>query len=298
MPWTDSGTILSTKEQVEIDKQDGFVIKQYQPFATFVDTNAANAQARIQNANGNLVFYVKSALNAGIPSVVFNTLDTSADKPPPTAILVNAQDGMTIVGYQPFVTLSDANAGYPLCRIQNANGNMAFYTPGTMASQNPGLIVTNDGTVHVTRVLDVDQDIRIAGADCAEEFDHAGSQSLEPGTVVTVDESGGVRASYQEYDKKVAGIVSGAGDYKPGIVLNRSAKTKASVAVALAGRVYCKIDADYAPVEAGDLLTTSETPGHAMKAHDQLRAFGCIVGKALGALHAGRGLLPVLVALQ
>ena len=298
MPWTDSGTVLSTKEKIEIDTQDGLVLKGYQPFATLVDSNDANKQARIQNAGGNLVFYVQSALNAALPSVVFNTLTPPAGKPPPTAILVNAQDGMTVVGYQPFITLSDANAGYPICRIQNAGGNMNFYTPGTIAAQNPGLIVQNDGAVHVTGILKVDRDIQLTGADCAEEFESAESQALDPGTVVSLDESGGVRTSDAAYDTKVAGVVSGAGAYKPGIVLNRCARTKRGAAVALTGRVYCKVDADCAPIEIGDLLTSSCTPGHAMKAADPSRAFGCVIGKALARMENGRGLLPVLVALQ
>jgi hypothetical protein len=48
----------------------------------------------------------------------------------------------------------------------------------------------------------------------------------------------------------------------------------------------------------GDLLTTSDTPGHAMKTIDPLKAFGAVIGKALTPMDAGRGLIPILVALQ
>jgi hypothetical protein len=58
------------------------------------------------------------------------------------------------------------------------------------------------------------------------------------------------------------------------------------------------VDASYGPIEVGDLLTTSETPGHAMKAADASRAFGAVIGKALSALPEGRALVPILVALQ
>ena len=64
------------------------------------------------------------------------------------------------------------------------------------------------------------------------------------------------------------------------------------------GKVYCKVDAQYASVEVGDLLTTSPTPGHAMKAADPLRAFGSVIGKALRPLDAGQGLIPILISLQ
>jgi hypothetical protein len=68
--------------------------------------------------------------------------------------------------------------------------------------------------------------------------------------------------------------------------------------VALVGKVYCKVDAHYASIEVGDLLTTSDTPGHAMKATDPLKAFGSVIGKALRPLEAGQGLVPILIALQ
>ena len=58
------------------------------------------------------------------------------------------------------------------------------------------------------------------------------------------------------------------------------------------------MDADAAPIAVGDLLTTSATPGHAMKAVDHGRAFGALLGKALASLPSGKGLIPVLVALQ
>jgi hypothetical protein len=46
------------------------------------------------------------------------------------------------------------------------------------------------------------------------------------------------------------------------------------------------------------MLTTSPTPGHAMKAADPGRATGSIIGKALQSLGDGRGMVPVLVSLQ
>ena len=49
---------------------------------------------------------------------------------------------------------------------------------------------------------------------------------------------------------------------------------------------------------AGDLLTTADTPGHAMRATDQHRAFGAVLGKAMAPLASGRGQIPILVSLQ
>jgi hypothetical protein len=70
------------------------------------------------------------------------------------------------------------------------------------------------------------------------------------------------------------------------------------VVVLWVGKVYSKVDARCSPVEVGDLLTTSGTPRHAMKAVDPWKAFGAVIGKALRSLRDGQGLIPVLVALQ
>jgi hypothetical protein len=68
--------------------------------------------------------------------------------------------------------------------------------------------------------------------------------------------------------------------------------------VALTGRVYCWADASDDPIAPGDLLTTSDIPGHAMKVTDYAKAQGAILGKAMSALEKGRGLVFVLVTLQ
>ena len=141
-------------------------------------------------------------------------------------------------------------------------------------------------------------DVILTGADCAEEFDTARSAEIEPGTVMVLDQDGALQHCQQAYDKRVAGVISGAGDYKPGLILDRQQTHDDRVPVALVGKVYCKVDAQYAPIEIGDLLTTSPTPGHAMKAHEPFRAFGAVIGKALRPLHEGSGLIPILIALQ
>jgi hypothetical protein len=68
--------------------------------------------------------------------------------------------------------------------------------------------------------------------------------------------------------------------------------------VTLGAFAHCKVDADIAPVVAGDLLTTSPTKGHAQKVLQPDKAIGAIIGKALGRLEAGQGTIPVLVLLQ
>ncbi|MDX3534324.1 hypothetical protein PV721_08065 [Streptomyces sp. MB09-01] len=143
-------------------------------------------------------------------------------------------------------------------------------------------------------------DITLANADCAEEFeaDTSTSQLILPGSVVALGDEGCLQLSTCAYDKRVVGVVSGAGDYKPGLVLDRKGAESGRIAVALMGKVSCQVDATRSAVEVGDLLTTSPTPGHAMKADDSSRAFGAVIGKALRPLQGGKDLVPILVALQ
>jgi hypothetical protein len=68
--------------------------------------------------------------------------------------------------------------------------------------------------------------------------------------------------------------------------------------VTLGAYAHCKVDADIAPLQVGDLLTTSPTRGHAQKVLDPSQAVGAILGKALGSLRRGKGKIPVLVMLQ
>ena len=155
---------------------------------------------------------------------------------------------------------------------------------------------------HFIGDVEVTGDIRLSNADCAEDFDVVGTDEVMPGTVMVLDEAGALRPSCNAYDKRVAGVVSGAGSFRPGIVLDRRVDSHPSahrrMPIALLGKVYCMVDADYASVEAGDLLTSSATSGHAMKAADATQAFGAVIGKALVPIREGQGLIPILVTLQ
>ena len=143
-------------------------------------------------------------------------------------------------------------------------------------------------------------DIKLLNSDFAEDFDISDQQqALEPGTVMVLSERGCLQASTRAYDRRVAGVLSGARGLKPGIILDKRGRdTGSRASVALAGKVYCKVDAEDSGIEVGDLLTTSHTPGHAMKATDPQRSFGAVIGKALHPLAEGRDYVAILVALQ
>jgi len=59
----------------------------------------------------------------------------------------------------------------------------------------------------------------LQNADCAEEFDIADSSEVEPGTVMVIDQDGRLRPSERAYDRRVAGVVSVAGECRPAMTL-------------------------------------------------------------------------------
>lgn len=140
------------------------------------------------------------------------------------------------------------------------------------------------------------------GSDLSENFEvNSSPEKIQPGMVVCIDpkDEGRLILSAKAYEKTVAGIISGAGNINPGILMSQKGSgADGKYPVALTGRVYCYCDASSGAIEPGDLLTTSGTPGHAMKAADHQKAQGAIIGKAMSSLKEGRGLVLVLVSLQ
>ena len=167
-----------------------------------------------------------------------------------------------------------------------------------------------DGTTTITLDADYAGDGRIitqelqitGGSDLCEEFEiSAPAGLLRAGLVVSIDPAhpGLLALSTRAYDRMVAGVLSGAGGLKPGIMLgNPGIGSGGTYAVTLTGRVYCWADAQFGAIRPGDLLTTSDTAGHAMKATDSARAQGAVLGKAMTALEHGTGLVLILVSLQ
>jgi len=167
-----------------------------------------------------------------------------------------------------------------------SSNNTAIFAQGTPAGYFKGDVLVTGDIVLVNQSGDV-----------AEDFDvEAAPLNAEPGTVLIIQENGNLRASDVPYDTRVAGVVAGAGILKPALVLQRVPSRNHRSPIALIGKVFCKVDATPSKIIAGDLLTTSSTAGHAMKAVDKSKALGAIVGKALGGLEDGLGLIPILVS--
>lgn len=194
------------------------------------------------------------------------------------------------------VGISESNDGVRAVSTSR-NGLSAFSTSGTgLYAQGSVNAAYFKGNVLVTG----DVQLTEGAGDLAEDFDLDVQAEAEPGSVMVFADGSGLRPATKPYDRRVAGVVSGAGRYRPGLVLDRNLCTQEQHrgTVALVGKVYCKVDADPAPILVGDLLTTSSRAGHAQKAVSRDDAFGAVLGKAMESLPSGQGLIPVLVALQ
>jgi len=139
------------------------------------------------------------------------------------------------------------------------------------------------------------------GADYAEAVDVTGDRTkYEPGDILVIDPDapGKFLKSNQAYSTLVAGIYS----TKPGFVGRKQPATPETsateVPMAMVGRVPTKVSAENGPIKVGDLLVASSTLGHAMKGTDRSLLTGAVVGKALGSLDSGTGVIEVLVTLQ
>jgi hypothetical protein len=183
----------------------------------------------------------------------------------------------------------------------NTGGGEAGHFQGTVTVNGTltasALITSGDCTVagHSTAcVLTI-----TGGCDLAEPF-ALSSQDMPKGAVVVIDDEnpGRLKLSDRAYDTRVAGILSGANGVRAGICLSQQGFNDGGQNVALSGRVYALADASSSPIKPGDLLTTSNIPGHAMKVNDHSKGQGAIIGKAMGSLNAGKGMVLVLVTLQ
>ena len=133
-----------------------------------------------------------------------------------------------------------------------------------------------------------------------ESFRVSTEESYEPGDVLVIDPqgSGTVCLSYKAQDTGIIGVVAP----------DATVDDRGEILITILGAQgplrddgtrlegFVKADATYGAIQAGDLLTTSPTPGYAMKATEP--KIGTILGKALEPLQDGQGLIRVFITLH
>jgi hypothetical protein len=124
-------------------------------------------------------------------------------------------------------------------------------------------------------------------ADLAERYE--ADAVYEPGTVLVIGGDKEVTISTFASDPAVAGIVS----KNPAYMMNSEAGTdETHPYIALKGRVLCKV---YGFINKGDLLITSDYPGHACASITSSDSPHAIIGKALEGHLQGFGVIEVKV---
>jgi hypothetical protein len=164
----------------------------------------------------------------------------------------------------------------------------------TLQVSNSGIVFPSSSTPQTTPWTGV-----LCGGDYAEAVRAVGEkQTYEPGDVLvlTSDAKGDVQKSAEPYSTMVAGIYA----TKPGVIGRRqSLKNKSEeLPMAMVGIVPTKVTAKNGAIHRGDLLVSSSVPGYAMKGTDRTRLVGAVIGKAMGSLDSGEGVIEVLVTLQ
>jgi len=214
-------------------------------------------------------------------------------------------------GNPSIVARSDASGGWLIMDSNGASSvGLNYYSGGNVILANGGGYV-GIGTTSPSRKLTVRGNILLQspisgadivelgeGLDYAEGFNVTDKNAVKPGTVLVIDPEypGKLTVSDKAYDSRVAGIAAGSKGLGSGVRLGVG---QFDCDVALAGRVYCNVDATEASVMPGDLLTTSATRGYAMRVTDNERARGAVLGKAMEPLEKGKkGQILVLVTLQ
>ncbi len=256
--------------------------------ASSSDTNPNSGSQRYY-ANGGLTFQSSLGFTVGRVAAVQETgyYEDRGD----LALLVGQGGGnevelMRLQGSTLNVGIGTAS---PEAKLE-VNGNLKL-------SSGSGASVTfADSTVQSTAWTG-----SLCGGDYAESVDVSGDRAhYEPGDVLMLDLNipGNVLKVAEPYLTLAAGIYS----TKPGVVGRRqNSDPKSStteVPMAMVGVVPTKVSAENGPIKVGDLLVTSSTPGHAMKGTDRNLMLGAVVGKAMGKLDAGTGVIEVLVSLQ
>ncbi len=234
-------------------------------------------------------------------------------------------------GYQPSRTYGAAYLGYVSVNSNSGGfGDLVFGTRSVYTDTQPSerVRITNTGNVGIGTTspgakLEVNGNVKLTsssgasitfpdntvqstawtgalgGGDYAESVELSGDfTKYEPGDVLEIDKYNPSRfmKSNEQYSTLVAGVYS----TKPGIMGRRQTTSKNAneAPMAIVGIVPVKVSSENGAIEPGDLLVSSSIPGVAMKGTDRYRMLGAVIGKAMGALDAGTGIIEALLSLQ
>jgi hypothetical protein len=245
--------------------------------------------AAYQQSDGSVNLYF--LLQDGYDSGAYTILDQQQEciYASPAAITTNTTPPGTLL-------FDTASSTYPPANYADLSGNLSILGNVKLTANSGASIIFPDSTVQTTAWNGV-----LSGGDYAESVNVSGGrEEYEPGDVLVIDPTseGKFLKSSIPYSTAVTGIYS----TKPGLVgrrqLSARAHMKEEVPMAMTGIVPTKISTENGPIKPGDLLVTSSKPGYAMKGTDRTQMLGAVIGKAIGHLDSGVGVIEAVVTLQ
>jgi hypothetical protein len=227
----------------------------------------------------------------------------------PVTIRLDADDRGVMIGGSPTEPATarihlDGRGGDITVRDHNSSAVLRFDSQFAVLDVgglgNEGDIRVRNGADATTIHLDGNSgDIILTNGDAAEDFDVSSLDEATPGTVMVLEEDGRLHPCSAAYDRRVVGVVAGAGAFRPALILDRHDSIDAWRApISILGKAAVRADATSAEIRVGDLLTTSVVRGHAMAVPNDRPATGAVLGKALTGLEEGLGMVDMLISLQ
>ena len=188
-------------------------------------------------------------------------------------IQVNNERGRTVVLA---LAQQGSDSGYLGIADRNGNDQVILKVQG-----GEGVVGVNGIKVH----------------DYAEILDLATREGIRAGSVVAWDpDASGLVPASGSNARRVVGVISGAGKFRPGMVIGSREDGSKDFPVAVSGVVYVRVSGEAGSVEPGDLLVPSSAAGVGMRAADPRGTAGTVFGKALEPWSgAGEGLVLMLV---
>ncbi len=202
----------------------------------------------------------------------------------------------------PEIKIFDVNGAENVRITSEINGSGGAILLGDMVNGDTNSIrlTTNFGGTGDARVITDELQIN-GGADLAEMFDITNNEDqIIPGMLVSIDpkNAGKLKITHQAFDQKIAGIIAGANGIKPGILMGQDGtEAFGDQLVTLNGRTYVRANNSGGTIKIGDLLTSSNVQGEAMRVKNRKKAQGAIIGKAMTEIDES-GFVLILVNLQ
>ena len=252
---------------------------------TFTYTGPSASEVRAHISAGTGISITDGEISSNDGAIVHDSLSgfVANEHVDHSAVTLTAGSGLT--GGGDITTSRSFNVGQGSYIVVNANDVAVDATSTNTASK----VVARDGSGNFAANVITATATQAQYADLAENY--LGDADYEPGTVLILGGSAEVTQSDKKNTPAIAGVVT----TNPAHLMNEGLEGDHVVAVALRGRIPCKVKG---PVRKGDVLIASDTPGHAEAApfKGYQTPAVCVIGKAISEhLQISEGVVEILV---